>query len=167
MVVFPSERWVKEFCKLINRTDWIKKDARTWEGDIVFVIESDAVLKRELEIAENDPALKKLKTDTFEKIGITNEDDLKEIYVYADLWHGECRGARLLKSMDEVNAAFVLRAKYGIWKRIVNQELSPIVAIMTMKMKVNPGKSYILTQTKAALGIGKLAGMVPSTTFIS
>jgi len=47
MPLFPSEEWVKEFCRKINENRSYEEAARDWEGDFLFVILPDEGLKEE------------------------------------------------------------------------------------------------------------------------
>jgi len=38
---FPSDEWIKELSRQLNTSDAYEKSAKDWEGDFVFVIESD------------------------------------------------------------------------------------------------------------------------------
>ncbi len=41
MPLFPSEEWVKEFIEKVNENADYEDSARTWEGDITFVVQKD------------------------------------------------------------------------------------------------------------------------------
>ena len=45
MVRFPSEEWIKVFMEQLNANKSYEEAAKTWEGDFLFVIGSDAELK--------------------------------------------------------------------------------------------------------------------------
>ncbi len=44
---FPSDEWIKELCSQLNTSSSYEKSAKDWEGDFVFVIESDDVYPNE------------------------------------------------------------------------------------------------------------------------
>lgn len=41
MPLFPSEAWVKEFVDKVNSNSGYEDSAKSWEGDITFVIQKD------------------------------------------------------------------------------------------------------------------------------
>jgi len=45
LVKFPSEEWIKLFMEQLNANKNYEEAAKTWKGDFLFVIESDAELK--------------------------------------------------------------------------------------------------------------------------
>ena len=40
---FPSDEWIKELSSKLNESETYEKSAKDWEGDFVFVVESDDV----------------------------------------------------------------------------------------------------------------------------
>jgi putative sterol carrier protein len=38
---FPSDAWIKELSRQLNESEAYEKSAKDWEGDFVFVVESD------------------------------------------------------------------------------------------------------------------------------
>lgn len=45
MAQFPSEEWLNELTEKINADQQYAQIAKNWEGDMVFMIEADGVLK--------------------------------------------------------------------------------------------------------------------------
>jgi len=45
LLKFPSEEWIKLFMKQLNANKSCEKAAKTWEGDFLFIIETDVELK--------------------------------------------------------------------------------------------------------------------------
>ncbi|MHA1271575.1 MAG: SCP2 sterol-binding domain-containing protein [Candidatus Helarchaeota archaeon] len=72
MVKFGSAEWAKEFCKKLNESEAYGKAAETWEGDFVFVLETE------------------------EGGGLE-----EEVRMYIDLWHGKCRGTEIVNADKE------------------------------------------------------------------
>ncbi len=48
MYTFPSEEWMHALIDLLNKSDDYKKAAATWEGSVIFAIESDEKLDKPL-----------------------------------------------------------------------------------------------------------------------
>lgn len=65
--------------------------------------------------------------------------------VFLDLWHGDCRGARLATAQDLETATFVLRAPLATWKQVLAGRLDPIFGLMTGKLKLSRGNVAKLT----------------------
>ena len=42
---FPSDGWIKAVQEMLNASDSHNRSAKDWEGDFIFVVESDEVLK--------------------------------------------------------------------------------------------------------------------------
>ena len=70
--------------------------------------------------------------------------------VFLDLWHGECREAKTAAEADRDRADYVLSASLPIWRRVLEGELEPILAIMTGKIKLARGSIARLTPYMAA-----------------
>ena len=71
--------------------------------------------------------------------------------VFVDLWHGECRGARVATDDDRGGADFVIRGGVGTWQRVLAGELEPIFGIMSGKLKLRRGSlAKLVPQVKAA-----------------
>ena len=81
-------------------------------------------------------------------------------YIYLDLWHGDCRDAFAMSSLDEKDSEFKLNAPYGIWKDVIQGRLDPIKGITRGKLKVKGPMLKIVKSPKAALELVKSAGQL-------
>ena len=73
-IPFGSDAWIKQLQVELNQSEAYAEAAKNWEGDITFVIEPKGSLLD------------------------------GEIYMYVDLWHGQCREARIVDSLkDPIN----------------------------------------------------------------
>ena len=115
MEVF-SEEWVKKLCDLLNQSEEYKKAAAKWEGGLVIV---DAKAP---------------------SIGI-----MEDRAVYMDLWHGDCREAKVATDEDFEKAKFVLKADPFSWLDILEGRLETISAVMRGKLKLAKGSAIALT----------------------
>jgi len=61
--------------------------------------------------------------------------------VFADLWHGECRGARVASAEDQAQARFVISADASTWKRLLEDRLDILFAVMTGKLRLERGSA--------------------------
>jgi putative sterol carrier protein len=131
---FPSEEWLDLYVERINQSAEYQKAAATWEGDISYVFE-----------AEPDKAVP------------------REVWVWLDLWHGECRDARYdLGSEEGEKARFIIRAPYTRWKQVIRQELDPVKGMMQGKLKLRGDLPTIVRYVKAATELVNIAASVPT-----
>jgi putative sterol carrier protein len=71
-------------------------------------------------------------------------------FVYLDLWHGKCRDAYMMED-DGQKAAFVLRAPFDNFVRVLTGELDPMQAMMTRKLKVDGSMTYMMRNVPTVL----------------
>lgn len=65
--------------------------------------------------------------------------------VLLDLWHGECRGARVAPAADvEAAAVYVIAAPRDTWKELLGGRASPLVALMSGKLRLTKGNMATL-----------------------
>ncbi|HWC32638.1 MAG TPA: SCP2 sterol-binding domain-containing protein [Actinomycetota bacterium] len=133
MPEFPSEEWLKEFIDRVNASDAYRQAAAQWEGDVCFVFE-----------AEPDKGVP------------------EDIYGILELWHGECRGGRLVPKDEGESAPFVIRAPYSRWKEVIKRELDPVKGMMQGKLKLKGDLPTIVRYVKASNELVNLATTVPT-----
>jgi putative sterol carrier protein len=68
----------------------------------------------------------------------------EERIVIADLWHGDCRGARAATTADLENAPYVIKATPPAWKSVLSGKTDPIVGLMGGKLKLAKGSLFAL-----------------------
>jgi putative sterol carrier protein len=106
MAKFPTDEWIVELDKKLNTDPAYARIAHNWEWDLKFVIEPGGPLS-------------------------------KQVVYYLDLWHGKCRKVeQLTDSSADKPAAFVLRAPYENFTRILTGKLDPLQAMITRKLFV-------------------------------
>ena len=125
--VFPSVEWLANFENKLNNDDRYAQIAKNWEGDICFVIEP--------------------------------EDNLKEqVIFYLDLWHGSCRKTEVLSECGgNEKPAFILKAKYNNFARIVQGKLDPMQAMMTRRLQVEGSMAYMMRNVPTVLDFVRCA----------
>lgn len=132
MPVFPSEEWLSEYVERINGSKEYAEAAATWEGDLSYVFE------REPDMGVPD-----------------------DVWVWIDLWHGKCRGAKYGVPEAEGEAAkFIIRAPYSRWKEVIRKELDPVKGMMQGKLKLKGDMPTIVRYVKAANELVNIAGSV-------
>ena len=119
---FPSKEWIEAYKNALNGEPgkaW-QKAAETWEGDFLFVVESD--------------------------------DNFKEtIQFYIDLWHGECRDAKMITNENsKPDAEIQYVGTYSNWQKLIKGEIDPIRGIMMRKFKLVGNKTKVMRSITAA-----------------
>lgn len=84
----------------------------------------------------------------------------KDVNIYLDLWHGECRGARILGDKDPLDAAFIMTAPYPNFVRVLKGELDPMQAMLTRKLVVKGNLGYMMRNVPTVLEFVKCAQAV-------
>jgi putative sterol carrier protein len=133
MAIFPSDEWVTTYRDRINASSEYREAAATWEGAIAFVFE-----------AEPDRGVR------------------EDLWAYLDLWHGECRDARMISPGEGEQAPYVIRAPYSRWKEVLRGDLDPVKGMMQGKLKVHGDLATIVRYVRAANELVHLTMQVPT-----
>ena len=81
--------------------------------------------------------------------------------VFLDVWHGQCRVARVATGPDVAGADFVLEATPAAWKQVLASQMSPVMALLTGQVTLARGDlSRLLPYTAAAKELVHLAGTI-------
>ncbi len=131
MPLFASQEWFDAFVILINASSEYRAVASDWEGDIAFRI-----------MAEPDHGVP------------------EDIWGYLDLWHGRCRGGRVITASEGEAAAYTIAAPFSRWKDVLRDELDPIKGMMQGKLRVRGDLPTIVRYVKAANELVRLTGDV-------
>ena len=115
-----SEPWVSAWADEIRGSDAYRQAAATWEGSVALAMSVLGDAER-------------------------GADRSGERGVFLDLWHGECRDARVASDADLEQADFVLAADLDVWRRVLARDLDPIMGLMTGKLKLRRGSLAKLT----------------------
>jgi putative sterol carrier protein len=117
-----TEDWAEAWSDKINGNADYKKAAEKWEGAIAMVMTPDG------------------------DMGIP-EDRI----VVADLWHGDCRGAKVVSAGDLDEVPYLIKATPANWKNVLAGKTDPIVGLMGGKLKLAKGSLFaLLPYAKAA-----------------
>jgi putative sterol carrier protein len=84
-------------------------------------------------------------------------------YLYLDLWHGECRAAKELKTANEEQAEFEIAAPLVTWRKVLEGQLDPIRGISTRQLKLKGSMMKILKSPKAAVELVNCARQIDTT----
>jgi len=107
--ILGTPEWVDEFEKKIQADGRYKEVAQKWEGSVVLVFKAEA------------------------EAGFD-----RDVFLFMDLWHGECRSARLVPPEIGRSGEYVLEAEYDRWKRILKKELNVVKELATRKLRLVP-----------------------------
>lgn len=133
MAVFPSDEWLEVYRDRINASSEYREAAATWEGAIAFVFE-----------AEPDRGIP------------------EDLWAWLDLWHGECREARMVTPEEGSRAPYVIRAPYTRWKEVLAGDLDPVKGMMQGKLKLRGDLPTIIRHVRAANELVHLTSTVPT-----
>ena len=132
-VMVFSEEWVKRFEEAVQNSQSYKVAAKSWEGDITIVVQADEKAKIE-----------------------------SDLYLYMDLWHGDCRDMRLVAREEGERAKFIITGAYDRWKQVAKGELEPIKGMMQGKLKLKGDLPYIVRYVQAAKEIVNAISTIPA-----
>ena len=133
MARFPSDEWLAVYRDLINGSQEYREAAEDWEGDVAFYLE-----------AEPDR-------------GVPGD-----LVAWLDLWHGECRGARMITADEGDRAAYGIRAPYSRWREVLEGRLEPVKAMVQGKLKLRGDLAEIVRHVRAASELVHLTTLVPT-----
>ena len=133
MAIVPSDEWLRIYQDRINGSAEYREAAATWEGAIAFVFE-----------AEPDRGIP------------------EDLWAWLDLWHGECRGARMVTPEEGGRAPYVIRAPYTRWKEVLAGNLDPVRGMMQGKLRLQGDLPTIIRHVRAANELVRLTSTVPT-----
>jgi putative sterol carrier protein len=87
----------------------------------------------------------------------------EDVYLYMDLWHGECRAAHEATDPGEKKPEFVIRAPLAAWRKVIEKKIDPIRALMTRQLKLEGTMTKIMKQPKAATELVECCTRVDTT----
>jgi putative sterol carrier protein len=86
------------------------------------------------------------------------------VLFYLDLWHGQCRDACMETEHSDRKAAFVLRAPYDQFIRVLLGELDPMQAMMTRKLSVAGSMAVMMRNIPTVLDFVRCCREVTTST---
>jgi putative sterol carrier protein len=133
VALFPSDEWMAIYQELINASGEYREAAATWEAPIAFAFEAEP-----------------------------NRGVPQDLWALLDLWHGECRDARMLEEGEGERAPFVIRAPYSRWKEVLRGDLDPVKGMMQGKLRLQGDLAAIVRYVRAANELVHLTTQVPT-----
>ena len=85
------------------------------------------------------------------------------VFLYLDLWHGECRQAAELADEADKSPGFRLSGPLSAWKKVLLRKLDPIQGMMTGQLKVKGNMAILLKNVRAAKELLSCCTLVPTT----
>jgi putative sterol carrier protein len=87
----------------------------------------------------------------------------QDVYLYMDLWHGECREAFEATEVSTKSPEFVIRAPLAAWRKVIEKKVDPIRALMTRQLKLQGTMTKIMKSPKAATELVECCTLVETT----
>jgi putative sterol carrier protein len=75
----------------------------------------------------------------------------KEVRLYMDLWHGECRKAYEVVDVSSQPSEFVIAAPLPVWRKVLDGKLDPIRGLVSRQLKMKGNMMKVLKAPKAAV----------------
>ena len=127
--------WADAWREALNASEGYRRAAAAWEGAVALVMQPDGMA------------------------GI-----VKRRAVFLDLWHGECRAARVAADGDLEAADFVIEAAAATWRDLLGARSSPILALMTGRLSLTRGDiASLLPYASASNELVATAASIEST----
>jgi putative sterol carrier protein len=87
----------------------------------------------------------------------------QDVYLYMDLWHGECREAFEATDPSAKTPEFVIRAPVSAWQKVIEKKVDPIRALMTRQLRLKGTMTKIMKYPKAATELVNCCTLVETT----
>lgn len=129
--IFFTPEWASLYQQAITTDPLYRKVAAGWEGTVCLHVEKKP--KYGLEI---------------------------DLYLLLDLWHGECRSARLVPPDVGEAANYVITASLDHWMKIGKKELDTVKGMMQRKLKLKGSLPSIVRYVKASNRLAEISAEV-------
>jgi len=119
--IYFTPEWVAVFEKAIQEDAEYKDVAKAWEGTVVLHVQQKS------------------------EYGLD-----QDLFVYLDLWHGECRSARIVPRATGEAGDYVITGAMDRWIQVGKKELDPVKGMMQGKLKLKGDLPTIVRNVRAA-----------------
>jgi putative sterol carrier protein len=116
-----TEGWARAWGEELSGSAAYRQAAAKWEGVVVLVMEADPTL------------------------GVAAERA-----VFADLWHGECRGAGAASPEQRAQAPTVIVAGARSWRDVLADRTDPVFGLLSGSLRLERGNMVALVPFTAA-----------------
>jgi putative sterol carrier protein len=123
-----------------------------WVEELMVRLNADAEFKRVGSKWEGDVNL------FIEKVPGLHQSQV----IYLDTWHGACRAVGIGDEGNMKPAAFAIKAPLVNWKAVLTQEIGPIQAMMSGRVRVYGNLAYILRNVGGTSRIVEVAATIPT-----
>lgn len=149
-LAFPSQAWFDEYRAAINADEEYGEAAADWgvgfDGDFLFITEGMPV---------DDIDMGSLPDDLREEMDQYVDGDTG--YTYVGLEGGDCTDAYLIESPDDVQAGFVLRADYDVWKDLLRGDIGAIDGMISGKFDLEGDMNKMMQYSQAAATLTEIS----------
>lgn len=84
----------------------------------------------------------------------------KQMLLYIDLWHGKCRAVAMWDEIGEKKPAFILKASYTNFLRVLQGDLDPMQAMLTRKLGVKGNMAVMMRNVPTVLDFVRCASEI-------
>lgn len=126
---------------------------------------SDAWIKALKDVLNNDAEYAQIARNWEGDILFVIEPDgaqARPVYMYLNLWHGQCLEAMEIADPGEKKPAFTLASPLSVMTRIVQGKLDAMQAMMTRQLKVSGSMVYMMKNVPTVLKFVKCTQTVDS-----
>jgi putative sterol carrier protein len=81
----------------------------------------------------------------------------KQMVMYLDLWHGQCRAVEIVEDIAKYSPTFTLKAAYGNFAGVLTGKLDPMQAMLTRKLDVKGNMAVMMRNVPTVLDFVRCA----------
>jgi putative sterol carrier protein len=134
--VTGSPEWVNAYEKAICEDELYRKLAAKWEGTVVL----HTIAEPELDVN-------------------------RDIYIFMDLWHGDCRRMRLVPPAIGETADFVISGSPTTWLRLGKGRLDTNKAVIQGKISLKGDLATLVRYSQAAKRLGQVSAKLKGRSY--
>jgi putative sterol carrier protein len=83
-------------------------------------------------------------------------------YLFLSLYHGKSPEAMALDDLEARDAAYVIRAPFSTWRKVIEGKIDPIQGLMTRQLKLTGNMMMIMRYPQAAKEIMACTQRIPT-----
>ena len=129
--IYFTPEWAALYEKTIQNDEAYRDAAKTWEGTVVLHVEAAPEFGLEF-----------------------------DLFVFMDLWHGECRSIRIVPTDAGEAGDFVISGSLERWTQVAKKELDSTKGMMQGKLKLKGDLPTIVRAVRASQRLTDLSADV-------
>lgn len=129
--IYFTPEWVALYEKAVQEDEEYREAAKDWEGSVVLHVEADPQYGLEV-----------------------------DLYVFMDLWHGDCRSMRIVPPEAGEAGDFVISGALERWIQVGKKELDSTKGMMQGKLKLKGDLPSIVRAVRASQRLTDLSASV-------